>query len=70
MTDFIDDIEKLTQMLKQNADDFSAKHKARCVYRKLDAFIKQEASTAKTLQELSELDEFRVVRTLIKSKFR
>lgn len=67
----IDEIKKLSEMML-NAETPATllKEQAHCVYVLLDTYIKHEAAAAETLDDLQALDDFRIVRTQLKQKFR
>ena len=66
----ITEIYKLSVMLSSNVSEVNTRKQARRVYDLLDAYIKKQAVAAITEQDFTELDEFRVVQSLLKQKFR
>ena len=66
----ITEIQKLSVMLPSHVSEANTRKQARWVYDMLDAYIKKEAVAAITEQDFTELDEFRVVQSLLKRKFR
>ena len=63
-------IEKLNNQIKSGATLDETRNLAYRVYISLDDYIKEESLNARTLKDLSDTDEFRVVRTMLRKKFR